>query len=868
MTRRVIRRDIFPFIAFICLTVIMTWPWARMIRDAVPDPGDPYLNSWILWWDYHQTFHDPLNLFQAPILFPYHYTLAFSENNYGISLLFFPLFALGMRPITVQGFAALLGFILSGYGAFRLARTLSDSDGVAWVAGIVFGFAPYRFHQLGHLNYMFCGWIPLLLEALVLFARQRTWKRASWLGIAFTMNALTCIHWFVLTLIPLGLSGAFLLTRYRIWRERDLWLRGATCLAVAGLVLLPFLLPYQKVSQMYGIIRTAPESLRFSARVGNWLTADPANKFWRGFGPVPEAGERALFPGMLPLLLMAAAFYFASPAGRSASASADDRSHRLRVFVIALDLFALGCLIVSTLAFGYAQGIRLFGFESLRITHAGGPLALFVLAVVIRFCFAFPRASWFRGERNLLETIRSERHSEILIIGLIWTVVGFCGSLGMHFFFHRYLFNYVFLFRSVRVPARWGMLACLGIALLAGLGTNRLVKAIQARKPAIPSLPVYALVCALLLFEQHAAPLNLVHGEVDPDALTLYFKQTPMRGGIVHLPAGGEEGNYRYVLRQADHNRPLVTAVSGFGTPILNEIESLFRQQPIPNRFLDVLEETPVSYLAVHRSRLRPEYRVAVENMLGRGITAGRLRYIQSFPGTGINGNEGADLYAVVKTEPETEAKSELPFALPVREWDVLIKRDPVNVLGQYQAWAQKLYRFYVASYGQMPRYAEFLNDIDTISRGIITDEPEQKTTLEDRMRKFSESWVERPRFQALYKGASDELYVDALIRNAGLTLAAADRAELIDRLKQGTSTRAQALVEVVNTKAFVEKEEIRSLVLLHYFGYFHRNPDDPPDNNLTGFNFWVREVQESGDTSRLARGFMASGEYVDSGRK
>ncbi|MBA2705411.1 MAG: hypothetical protein H0U60_16350 [Blastocatellia bacterium] len=867
MTRRVIRRDIFPFIVFIGLTVVMTWPWARMIRDAVPDPGDAYLNSWILWWDYHQTFHDPLNLFQAPILFPYHYTLAFSENNYGIAMLFFPLFALGMRPITVQGFAELLGFILSGYGAFRLARTLSDSDGMAWVAGIVFGFAPYRFHQLGHLNYMFCGWIPLLLEALVLFARQRTWRCAIWLGIAFTMNALTCVHWFVLTLIPLGLSGAFLLTRYRIWRDRDFWLRGATCLVVAGLVLLPFLLPYQKVSQMYGIIRTSQESAVFSASVGNWLSADPANKIWRGFGPWPEAGERALFPGMLPLLLMIAAFYFAGPARRAAT-SAVDRSHRLRLFVIALDLFALGCLIVATLAFGYEQGIRLFGFEALRITDAGKPLALCVLAVLIRVCIAFPKASWFRGERSMLQIIRAQRPSETLILGLIWTVVGFCGSLGMHFFFHRLLFRYVFLFRSVRVPARWGMLAYLGIALLAGLGANRLVKAIQSRKPAVPSLPIYVIVCALLLFEQHAAPLKLVHGEVDPDALTLYFKQTPMRGGIVHLPAGGEEGNYRYVLRQADHNRPLVTAVSGFGTPILNEVESLFRQQPIPNRFLDVLEETPVSYLAVHRSRLRPEYRISVENMLGRGITAGRLRYIRSFLGTGINGNEGADLYAVVKTEPETKAEGELPFALPVREWDVLIKRDPINVLGQYQIRAQDLYRFYVASYGQMPRYKEFLSDIDTISRGVMIDAPEEKTKLDDRIRQFSDSWVERSKFQALYKRAPDEVYVDALLRNAGIMLEAEDRAAIIDRLKQGTRTRAQVLVEIVNTKAFVEKEEIRSLVLLHYFGYFHRNPDDPPDNNLKGFNFWVREIEKSGDTGRLARGFMAAGEYIDSGRK
>ena len=862
-------RESLIFLAFVVLTVVMTWPWARMIRDAVPDPGDAYLNSWILWWDYYQTFHDPVHLFQAPILFPYHYTLAFSENNYGISLLMFPLFALGVRPITVQGVAELLGFILSGYGAFRLARTLSSSNGAAWVAGIVFGFALYRFHQLGHLNYMFSGWIPLLLEALILFTRQRTWRRATWLGIAFAMNALTCVHWFVLTLIPLGLSGVFLLTRYRIWRDRDLWLRGGVCLAAAGLVLLPFLIPYIRVSQMYGIVRTAEEATRFSARVGNWLSADPSNKIWRGFGPVPEAGERALFPGLLPLLLMFAAFYFKRPGSGSRSAARAGKFSRLRMLVSALDLFALACLVVAALVFGYKpSGIRLFGFDALRITHEVKPLALCVVAVLVRLSIAFPKFSWFGGDRNLLDTIRAGRHSEMFALGLIWTVVGFCGSLGMHFFFHRFLFDYVFLFRSIRVPARWGMIAYLGLALLAGLGAKRLIEVLQVRMPRLRARPMYVIICAFLLFEQHAAPLRLVHGEVDPDALTIYFKQTPMRGGIVHLPAGGEEGNYRYVLRQADHHRPLVTAVSGFGTPILNEIEALFRKQPIPDRFFDVLEETPVSYLAVHRSLLRPEYRVAVQNMLGRGITGGRLRYIRSFAGTGINGNEGADLYAVVKTEPAAKAEAELPFAPPVREWDALIKRDPVNVLGQYQSWGQAVYRFYVASYGQMPRYAEFLPDLETISRGITIDAPDEQAKLEDRMRKFADRWVERAKFKALYKGMSDETYIDALARNAGIILEAGEREAIIDKLRHGAMTRGAVILNVVNNKAFVEKEETRSLVLLHYFGYFHRNPDDPPDNNWNGFNYWITEVEKSGDTGRLARGFMASGEYEHSGRK
>ena len=488
--------------------------------------------------------------------------------------------------------------------------------------------------------------------------------------------------------------------------------------------------------------------------------------------------------------------------------------------VSALDLFALACLVVAVLVFGYKpSGIRLFGFDALRITHEVKPLALCVVSVFIRFCIAFPKLSWFR-RRNAAELTQAERHSEMFALGLIWTVVGFCGSLGMHFFFHRFLFDYVFLFRSIRVPARWGMIAYLGLALLAGLGARRLIEVIQVRWPQFRARPMYVIICAVLLFEQHAAPLRLVHGEVDPDALTIYFKQTPMRGGIVHLPAGGDEGNYRYVLRQADHHRPLVTAVSGFGTPILNEIEALFRKQPIPARFLDVLEETPVSYLAIHRSQLRPEYRVAVENMLARGITAGRLRYIQSFAGTGINGNEGADLYAVVKTEPEAKAEAELPFELPSVEWDALIKRDPVNVLGQYQSWGQAVHRFYVASYGQMPRYAEFLPDIETISRGIAIDAPEEQAKLEDQMRKFADSWVERAKFRALYKGAG-EAYVDALTRNAGITLDTEAPAALVDKLKHGAMTRGEVIREIVSNKKFVEKDDktvTRAAPLLRVF--------------------------------------------------
>src|SRR5689334_21160329 len=126
--RRPLARQILIFIAFCALTGMMTWPWILHLRDAVADKGDTYMIAWTLWWDFHQTFHNPLYLFDANVFYPYRYTLAFSENDFGIAILFFPLFAIGLRPLTVHAIATFLAFAFSGYGSFRLTRTLTGSE--------------------------------------------------------------------------------------------------------------------------------------------------------------------------------------------------------------------------------------------------------------------------------------------------------------------------------------------------------------------------------------------------------------------------------------------------------------------------------------------------------------------------------------------------------------------------------------------------------------------------------------------------------------------------------------------------------------------------------------------------------------------
>ena len=654
--------EILVCLAFLGLTVVMTWPWVLHVRDHCSDAGDPYLVSWTLWWDFHQTFHDPLHLFDGNVSFPMKYSLAFSENNYGIALPFFPLFALGVRPLTVHGFAMLLGFALAGYGTFRLTRTLTGSTGAAWVAGIAYAFVPYRFGQMPHLPYLFSGWIPILLEALVLFVRERSRKRAAWLGVSFFMNGLSVIHWLVLTLIPLAATGLALGFRNDAARDRAGLKRGALALGIAGIALLPFLIPYQQAAKLYGFTRTPDNAMAYSALPKDWLDMDAWNRTWRGFAEWPAPNERLLFPGLLLLLLPLAAVLLsrAAPSDPAPSGPAPPLDLRSSLLLRWLDGISV---VAGTLALFAASPtgihIRLGGKEVFRATESPRALALFAVALFARCWIAYPKALPFVRGRNLPESLRLLRRPEAILVGGVWAVLGFFGSLGMNFPFHRVLFETVFLFRSIRVPARWAMVAYLGLAVLAGAGAQALADAWrQRRSGARAAALVFVLAGLGLLFEDRAAPLELIRGEADPDEATLFLAKTPMKGGLVELPAGTEDhGNYRAMLRAADHGKPLVTAVSGFSSPIVSRIEEDERKTPIPDELLDFLEKLPTSYILVRDSWLSPELRDAHREWLARGMASGRLLFVRRFDGRVKN-----ELYAVVKSEPEAKALDPLPW--------------------------------------------------------------------------------------------------------------------------------------------------------------------------------------------------------------
>jgi hypothetical protein len=72
-------------------------------------------------------------------------------------------------------------------------------------------------------------------------------------------------------------------------------------------------------------------------------------------------------------------------------------------------------------------------------------------------------------------------------------------------------------------------------------------------------------------------------------------------------------------------------------------------------------------------------------------------------------------------------------------------------------------------------------------------------------------------------------------------------------------------LRRVASSQTLSQRELNPAFVLMQYFGYLQRNPSDPPNTNLDGYNFWLHKLEEFGGDFRRAemvKSFLVSTEY------
>jgi len=86
-----------------------------------------------------------------------------------------------------------------------------------------------------------------------------------------------------------------------------------------------------------------------------------------------------------------------------------------------------------------------------------------------------------------------------------------------------------------------------------------------------------------------------------------------------------------------------------------------------------------------------------------------------------------------------------------------------------------------------------------------------------------------------------------------------------VTALTAGSKTRARVVRDIAEHPNLARAETNRAFVLMQFYGYLRRNPDDAPDKDYTGYDFWLTKlIQANGDyiKAEMVKAFITSAEY------
>jgi hypothetical protein len=711
-------REIAVVALFTLLAAGMTWPLVLNLRTAVSDTGDPYLVAWILEWNWYALTTPGVSLWDANMFHPARLTFALSENMTGVAVLFFPLYAAGLEPLLVYNIVLLASFVFSGWAAYVLGRMVTGSTGAGIVAGIFFAFVPFRFDHLAHLQHLWAGWLPLLFAALLFYAARPSWPRAALFAGAFVMNGLSNLHWFAFGSAAAGLALLLALVSLPHLRAPRRLLPLLAAFAAGVAVMAVFLQPYSEASELYGSLRSRANTEFYSATFSDWLVSPVRNQTWGELLNGPHAQpERALFPGLLAFLLTAVAILLPPwkrpPAAEGPIPQVPARRPTriaLRVLdwaiVLSFGLTLVGAGAATPLE-AEAGDIRLFSLST-----ATGPMILLVVLAVIRLLIRFP-AVWGGDQgATLTSFFARSRFPFPFWLAALLLVAGIVGSLGLNAFFHDFLYEASSVFRGIRVPARWAMIAYLGFSMMAAYATLALSRVRPGRRS---GAAVAALLSLALLLELRAAPILWHVGTGRTPAVYRWLAGQQIPGSVFEYPFDFAH-DYGYLLHSMRHRKRLANGISGAVPPSHSRLYDAAIGEPITEALVTQLEELGVALVIVHDDVVGAKAD-AVRHWVAGEIDRGRLLFLRRFA-AGVRGDW---VFAVTKNFPSASmlaARGRDPAGrTPEENLEILLSdsgwaynEEPFSMLDGPQPWETVRGELRVSGWALAPRGVERVN--------------------------------------------------------------------------------------------------------------------------------------------------------------
>ncbi|MGZ4809797.1 MAG: hypothetical protein ACXV7D_10775 [Thermoanaerobaculia bacterium] len=238
----------------------------------------------------------------------------------------------------------------------------------------------------------------------------------------------------------------------------------------------------------------------------------------------------------------------------------------------------------------------------------------------------------------LAGVVAARHNRRILAVALLWLALGFLGSLGVHTFFHRFLYSHVPGFRGLRVPARWAIDAYVAMSLLVAYGSQALMRHRRGIGVAI---------AIVFVIELNAAPIRW-HC-TSPAIPQVYRWLRTERGPIAELPVD-TDSEYRYMRFATEHHLRTVNGISSFVPESFFRVQNEWMDVGKRDALLDDLRARGVRLVILHGDGLPKNER----GWLRGAIDAGRLTFVRRFD-QDVEGDWVFSFEGVVRHSPDLD---------------------------------------------------------------------------------------------------------------------------------------------------------------------------------------------------------------------
>jgi len=449
-----------------------------------------------------------------------------------------PLYRLTVNPILAYNVALLATFTLSGLGMFLFVREITGNRAAALVAGLAYAFTPYRIGALSHLTVLSSAWMPFTLFAFRRYFNTGRVLPLACAALAWIAQNLSSGYYLLFFAPILAFYLAWEITTRHRWRDVRTVASVATTCAVAVLVTAPFFLPYLELRALDFAPRSIGETQQFSADIYGYLTADIHLWLWGSVWRAWPKPEGSLFPGLTIAALAAVA-----------------AARRTRPIIL------VPIVVLVPLMFGVV--IRLPGLRVGSLSRA---------LIVAGFAAAVLLVASRRARMQLIDWLRTPAgcFAVITIFAVVMSLgpeIHARGRVVLETNLYMLFYRFAPGFDGLRVPARFAMIAALGLAVLCGLAVD------QLRRGWISMVAGICIVAEVLGLP---VPLNqtstsyvraglnpLPQLQRTPPSVYRFVASLPADAVVLELPLGEPAFDLRYMFFSTAHWRRLVNGYSG-----------------------------------------------------------------------------------------------------------------------------------------------------------------------------------------------------------------------------------------------------------------------------------------------------------------